>query len=475
MKKLMLIYPTGDLYQRGEDRCQVNINASISNSMRACNDLGYIASILKNDYQILLKDYMSEKKSFNDFKNDFISYLPDVLFISTTNGSIYEDLEFINNVKALKKDVIIILKGALFFNINQQVLDNLPLNNVDYLIGGEVEFIIKDLLNSHFCDKNKLKEIQGIAYKNNEKWIVNNLQFFNEDLDSLPFPDRSLMNNKLYLNPLNNKKMATISTSRGCPSGCIFCLSPVISGKKVRFRSPKSVLFEMIECFDKYKIDNFFFKADTFTINKAWVLELCNLIINSKLHNKIQFVANSRVNTIDEEMLFLMKKAGCSMIALGLESGSDDTLNQMKKGVTVQDNIRAVKLIKSAGIQVFGFYLIGFPFENKEHLAQTKKLIFDLDTDFIEVSIVTPFYGSELYSMLNLNNQVLGKDSFKNNLSCSDNFSIPQLQAFRKDIILKYHLRLKYILGRIFNKNINLSLLKNYVVYGFRLLKNLFY
>ena len=471
----MLIYPTGDLYQRGEDRCQVNISASIANSMRACNDLGYIASVLKNDYQIFLKDYMSEKKSFNDFKKDFLNYLPDILFISTTNGSIYEDLEFVNRVKKLKTDVIIILKGALFFNIDQQLLDNLPLDNVDYLIGGEVEFIIKDLLDSHFSDKNKLKEVQGIAYKNNAKWIVNNLQFFNEDLDSLPFPDRSLMNNKLYLNLLNNKKMATISTSRGCPSNCIFCLSPIISGRKVRFRSALSVFAEMVECYEKYKIDNFFFKADTFTINKAWVLELCNLIINSKLYKKIQFVANSKVNILDKEMLILMKKAGCSMIALGLESGSDDTLKQMKKGVTVQDNINAVKLIKSVGIQIFGFYLIGFPFENKEHLEVTKNLIFDLDTDFIEISIVTPFYGSELFSMLNLNNQVFGKDSFKNNISCSDNFTIEQLQLFRKNIILKYHLRLKYILSKIFNKNINLSLLKNYAVYGFRLLKNLFH
>ena len=207
MKKIMLIYPTGDLYQRGEDRCQININASISNSMRACNDLGYVASILKNDYQIFLKDYMSEKKSFDDFKNDFNSFLPDVLFISTTNGSIYDDLEFINKVKQINSDVVIILKGALFFNPQEEIFSALNLLNVDYLIGGEVEFIIKDLIDAHYFDKNKLSEIQGICYKNNEDWVINKVESFNENLDLLPFPDRNLMNNKLYINPLNNKKI----------------------------------------------------------------------------------------------------------------------------------------------------------------------------------------------------------------------------------------------------------------------------
>jgi wyosine [tRNA(Phe)-imidazoG37] synthetase (radical SAM superfamily) len=118
--------------------------------------------------------------------------------------------------------------------------------------------------------------------------------------------------------------------------------------------------------------------------------------------------------------------------------------------------------------------LIGFPFENEKHLKQTQKLIFDLNTDFIEISIVTPFYGSELYSMLNINDEVFGKDSFKENISCSKILTIKQLQDYRKKIILKYHLRFKYILGRIFNKNTNFSLLKNYIVYGFRLIKNLF-
>ena len=473
MKKIMLVYPPVGSYQRGEDRCQINIDASVANAFRACNDLGYVASILKEKYQIFLKDYSAEKLSYINFENDFISFSPDIIFISTTNGSIYEDLAFVAKVKKLKKEIIVVLKGALFFNPEPQLFDELDLSNVDYLIGGEVEFIIADLLQG-----SNLELIQGISYKKDGNWVSNNMVEFNFELDSIPFPARELMNNSLYVNPATNRPMATISTSRGCPSSCIYCISPIISGKNVRYRTPENVVQELKECVHKHNICDFFFKSDTFTINKDWVIQLCDLIINSELKGKINWVANSRVNTIDEEMLLKMKQAGCSVIALGIESGSDESLVRMKKGTNVEQNRKAVKLIKNFGLKTYGFYLIGFPWENKEHLEQTRNLIFELDTDFIELSITTPFKGCELYSMLceKLDDgaKVLGKDSFKYITLGTDYLTSEEIQTFRKNIILKYHLRPKYILKKIFNKDLTPSLFFNYVKYGFRLLKNIF-
>ncbi len=473
----MLIYPPGEIYQRGEDRCQINVNSSVANNLRACNDLGYISSILKNEgYEIFLKDYSVHKYTNIDFEDDLKKENPDVVFISITNGSIFNDIKTAEKIKEIKNDSVIIFKGALFFNPEPDLFDELDLSVVDYLIGGEVEFIIKPLLNAHFNDKTQLASIQGICYKNEGCWQVNRQMTFNDNLDSIPFPDRELMENELYINPATNRPMATISTSRGCPSSCIYCVSPIISGKKVRFRSVNSVYDEISECVNKYKIYDFFFKSDTFTINKEWVISLCDLIINSPLKGKINWVANSRVNTIDEEMLEKMKKAGCSVIALGLESGSDDSLKQMKKGTTVEQNIKAVNLIKKFGLKIFGFYLIGFPWETKEHLNKTKELIFKLNTDFIELSIAAPFKGSELYNMVlsssNKNDLILGKDSFKNVTMGTNFVSRAELEKFRKDVILKYHLRLSYILKKIFNKDLTLALFLNYIKYGLRLLKN---
>ena len=252
MKKIMLIYPPVGSYQRGEDRCQINVEASVANAYRACNDLGYVASILKDKYQIFLKDYSAEKLSYTNFEKDFVSFNPDVIFISTTNGSIYEDLAFVAKIKEIKKDIVIILKGALFFNPEKDLFAELDLSNVDYLIGGEVEFIISDLL-----EGNNIESIQGISYKKDGAWVSNNLIEFKSDLDSILFPARELMNNSLYINPATNKPMATIATSRGCPSSCIYCVSPIISGRNVRYRSPENVLEELKECAFKHNIYDF--------------------------------------------------------------------------------------------------------------------------------------------------------------------------------------------------------------------------
>ena len=243
MKKAMLIYPfTGKFFQRGEDRCQIDVGSSSVNSLRACNDLGYVSAILKKDgYDIFLKDYQALKLPLKNLLNDIKTQNPDILFISTTNGSIFADLNVISQVKKIKKNILVILKGAIFFNFNEKLLENIDLSEVDYLIGGEVEFIIGDLLKAHYKDKSLLKNIEGISYKADGKWVTNYLYKFNEDIDFLPFPDRSLMQNELYINPMTNRPMALITTSKGCCFSCRYCLSPVLSGKKVRNRSSLSI------------------------------------------------------------------------------------------------------------------------------------------------------------------------------------------------------------------------------------------
>ena len=227
---------------------------------------------------------------------------------------------------------------------------------------------------------------------------------------------------------------------------------------------------------EKYNIKDFFFKSDTFTIDKQRVLELCDLIINSPLRGKINWCANSRVNTLDEETVIKMKEAGCSLIALGLESGSNDSLLKMKKGTTVEQNISAVQLIKKHGISIFGFYLIGFPWENKSHLKETEKLIFMLDTDFIEVSVVVPFIGSEVFNILKnegkIEEPVQGKDSFKNIMQGTKYLSKKQVEKFKKNLILRYYMRPSYMMKIFKRKKITAAFLLNCLKYGFRLIKN---
>jgi len=476
MYKIMLIHPPGRKFQRGEDRCQANIDDSTSTAIRACNDLGYVSSILKeNGYEIFLKDYPVENLTFNNLLDDFNSFSPNLLFISTTNSTIFEDIQIANQLKNV--NLTIILKGAIFFNIPHSVLNEMDLKNIDYLIGGESEFIIDKLVNSLVNDDyNAIKKIEGIIFKEKDEWKTNKITHYLDDLDKIPFPDRDLMKNNLYVRPDTNEPQATISTSRGCSSSCTYCLTPLISGNKVRFRSPENVLTELIECYNKYNIKNFFFKSDTFTINKKWVIELCHLICKSELNKKISWVANSRTRPIDLETLNTMKKAGCWLIAFGFESGSIETMQKIKKGATVDDSLNAAELAKKAGLKIFGFYMIGFPWEKINDLNNTKKLIYKINADFIEIHIAIPFYGTPLYKQVNKkdfqNKDIIGKDYFSDSIINGKYLTGNEIINFRKKTLLQYHLRLSYIFKKFVYCLSRPKVFTNYIKFGLRMIKS---
>lgn len=479
MKKVMLIYPAGEAFQRGEDRCPNNVDASVCNDLRACNDLGYISSGLKKfGFDVFLKDYQGEKLSEKDLENDFVKYTPDVLLVTTTHCSVYDDIKVISRLKKLSPKVKTILKGTVFFNVSEQIFDELDLKDVDFLIGGEAEFIAPELIFDIFNCEEKIEQTEGICYKKDGVWHQNKVRVFDKNLDDLPFPDRAAMNNFLYINPATNRPMATIVTSRGCSCECIYCLAPAISGKRISKRSTDSVLAEMRECFSKYKIDNFFFKSDTFTMDKQWVLELCEKIVNSEMNGKIYFAANSRVTTIDEEILSAMYKAGCRTVAFGFESGSQESLDKMKKHTTVEDNYRAIKLCKAAGMKIFGLFIIGLPWDSDKTLSETREFIFKSGIDFIEISVAIPLENTVLYDMVAKKyspDKYFGLDPYKKTTSVSENLTAEELSKFRKDILISYYSRPSYIWQKLFAEKLTFGLFCNYVKHGIKLLKNMFY
>ncbi len=466
------------MFQRGEDRCQIDIMASCVGTNRPCNDLGYISSVLKQDnYGIFLKDYQAEKKTIDDLLTDFSAEKPDIVFISTTNGSLPEDLKTVDLLKNKKPDTAFILKGSIFFNPKQELLSKLNLTNADYLIGGEVEFIIRDLVNAHFNDKTLLENLQGISYKDdNGNWIINFHKDFKDELESLPFPDRDAMKNNLYINPSTNKPMALIVTDKGCPYSCSFCLSPVISGKKIRSRSNENIIGEIKDCIEKYNITNFFFRSDTFTANRTKIIEFCRLLIKEELNSKINWVATARADTLDEELVRIMKQSGCSLVAIGFESGNNESLSLMNKKTTTEINLQAAKICKKYKIEILGYFLTGFPWEDEQDLTKLKNHIFEINADYIEISVVVPFPNTPIYNELVLQNgnlpDITGFDSYHNIYKKYGKISPEKIEKFRRETLLQYYTRPSFVINKLL-KIRNLSVLFNYVSFGFRMLKNL--
>ncbi len=234
---------------------------------------------------------------------------------------------------------------------------------------------------------------------------------------------------------------------------------------------------ELTECYERFGIKDFFFKADTFTINADWVKRLCELIIDSPLYGNIHFTANSRVNPLKKETLELMKKAGCFMVAFGFESGSDEILKLIRKGATVEQNRQAARWCHEVGLPFWGFFVIGFPWETKEHILQTKKLIYEADPDFIEVKMALPFYGTPLYETAKqeglLAKNVLGSDFFHSSMTGTKYLSIEEVMKLRRSILLGFYLRPRYILRKMGECVKHPSIFINYCKYGIRLVTNL--
>lgn len=477
-KRVLLFYPPGMMFQRGEDRCQQNIKDASAEAMRACNDLGYGAAILlQKGYEVKLRDYQTEGDTKEKLLADMEEFKPDLIMMSITNTTIFDDLKLIGELKS-KFSPVVVLKGALFYDPEKEMLDMLDLSSVDYLIGGEVDFAIGEIADLALKNIGNAADILSILYRNSDgEFVKTKFHEWDEDLDSRPFPARALMNNSLYLRPDTDEPMATIQTARGCPSACVFCLTPVISGTCVRFRSPQNVMDELTECYNVHHIRNFFFKADTFTINAAWVKEMCELIINSPLCGKIAFTANSRVNPLTKETLELMKKAGCFMVAFGFESGSDEMLKTLRKGTTVELNLRAAKWCHEVGLPFWGFYVIGFPWENKEHILATKKMIMQQKPDFIEVKMALPFYGTPLYDAAKefglLAESPLGSDFFHSAMKGTKYLSQEEVEKLRKNILLSFYLRPSYIFKKMGECIKKPSIFINYVKYGFKMIFSL--
>ena len=477
MKKVMLLYHPGKLYQRSEDRAQCNIEDSATVTIHACNDLGYAAAILRNNgYEVFLKDYQTEGLTENEALSDIESFQPDAVFISTTNATVFSDIEFINRIRE-NRNFRIIIKGAIFFDTKPELLDILDLTNIDVMVGGESNFVILPIIDALLSEKGSLSAVNGIIYKENGELKRTEFSCWETDLDSLPFPARDLMNNALYQRPDTGEPMATIQVSIGCPSNCIYCLTPIISGKRVRFRSVENVFAEIEECYYKYGIKSFFFKADTFTINKDWAIALCDKIINSPLYGNISFTVNSRTNTLSQVLCTKLKLAGCFMLAIGFESGSDETLKKIKKGATIADSLNAARLAKEAGLPIFGFFMIGFPWETEEDIKKTLNFALTLGIDYVELHIAMPYYGTGLFDYCEeygtMEDTSYGFDVVNPNTKGTKYVSMKRINQLKRGFLIKFYLRPSFVADKVITCIKHPYELKNYAYYGLRLLKNL--
>ncbi|MFH1780773.1 MAG: radical SAM protein, partial [Candidatus Nealsonbacteria bacterium] len=274
---------------------------------------------------------------------------PDIVGISFGTQIRFNAFDLARLIKKELPAILIVAGGPHATLCPQDTLENI--SEIDIICRGEGEYSFLNLVKV-VAEKGDISAVRGISFRDTSgKIIHNDPQSPIENLDSLPFPARDLLPMEKYeqKTTLSKKRCTNIMSTRGCPYQCVFCSVSRQWGHQIRYRSSKNVVDEIelvLKTYPFLKAIRFF--DDVFTMDKNRVLEICRLMSERNLN--ISWECEARANTIDEEMVLAMKKSGCEFIDLGIESGSDRILKNIKKNITVKQAIEAAKTIKKAGI-----------------------------------------------------------------------------------------------------------------------------
>ena len=348
--------------------------------------IAYLAAVLeKKGHKVSIIDAFAEGLDMQSLEERIKNVAPDLVGITGMTPVI--DNAFRTARICRKHAKYVVIGGPHVSVMGKRIFEQCP--DIDYAIQGEGEISFPSLLNAIEGDKD-IKNVPGLITRDFE----NKPALFIDNLDSLLFPARHLLPNERYKYILSEGRVTTMFTSRGCPNHCIFC-DKAVFGSKWRGRSASNVLDEVEYVVKDFSINSIIFYDDLFTLKKERVKEICQGILERGL--EIEWKCEGRVNIVDEETLGLMKKAGCSMIAYGVESGNQKGLDYLNKGTNVGQIRKAFELTRNAGIKPMAYFILGIPVETYEDELRTIEFAKEIRPAYAQFSILSPTPGTRLY------------------------------------------------------------------------------
>lgn len=397
LNKILLINPVTKTNERvlRVERCQQKVlpNIGIWPPITLLEIAAYLK--YKGFKNVEIIDGEIEGLSFDKLSVKVAQKFSDMVVMQTTTPTIDDDILFADAIKKESNKTIIVFVGLHATVFPGQLLEN---NSIDYVIIGEPDNVVPELADFCFNNRGNIKNIKGLGYKNIS--ICSNKPDVSRDNYDYPFiPDRSLLKNELYIMPLINKVFTVIKASRGCDFECSFCTSRIYYGKGWKARSPENIVEEINNVKKNYGIDTFLFLTDTFNNKKEFVDTLANLIIERNLN--IRWVSNSRVDLVDEDSVKLMKRAGCVLVSLGIESYDESILRRNKKYIGRKSIDRAIEIFKRNGILTYGYFIFGLDGETKTSMLKTLISAFRSKLDFAIFYSLTPYPGTDYFARYN--------------------------------------------------------------------------
>lgn len=352
-------------------------------------ELMSVGAVLEREHEVILIDAIAEELSREGLLRRLTSFGPELIVSLLGFKIVGEDIAELAHLRSKLPDAQTVAFGYL---PSQCPRETLAAEGVDMVVIGEPEITLAELCRGGGSPEG----VAGLAFKRSGEIILNEPRPRIQDLDSLPFADISLIKTELYNESFLDRPIAVLLTARGCPFRCSYCVKTY--GGEVVYRSAENVLAELSEIVSEHGIRNIRFLDDTFTANLPRAKAICRGMIERRLG--IQWTCLTRPDTLDDELLGLMKQSGCKRIYAGIESGSQRVLDYYRKGYRVESVERQVRMIKKAGIEVSAFFIVGAPIETDEDVEQSISLAKRLDVDYIIVTMLQYWPGTDVFELM---------------------------------------------------------------------------
>jgi len=379
----------------------------------------YIAAVLeKAGYKVEILDAFITDSPFRKIGNKMEAGMtyekimdeikrrkPDIAGISNPFTSQVENtIRTADIVKDVDSDILTVVGGPHVTAVPVEFLGQA--RNVDIVVIGEGEYTMLDIAR-FFEGYKRITQVQGIAYKKDDKLVLNPPRPLIKNLDELPYPAYHLVEMEQYLNPKKieyrsfKDRAIPMITSRGCPFNCIFCSVHLHMGKAFRAHSASYVVNHIEHVVNKYRVKTIYFEDDNLTFDLKRFEAICDKIIEKNIKVKWETPNGIRADNLNLNVLKKMKKAGCQSVIFGIESGDQFVLdNIINKSLRLNDAVKTIKMCREAGLKTAAFYIIGFPGEKRENMLKTVEFALRLKKEFdvgMHLFIATPLYGTRLY------------------------------------------------------------------------------
>lgn len=422
--------------------------------------LGYLAASLKKEgFEVEIVDCLQENFGAQEYRQYLKKNKPALVGINTWSLAIREVNEILGITKEVDSSIVTVIGGPHPSAVPESAIKYF--SSLDFGFVGEAEIGLP-LLMKVLEEKQKkdFSHIPGLIWQQNYTWKINP-QVFHEDLDDFGVLSWDLINPEKYCQAgaITSGMTAPIITTRGCPYLCTFCSPHIIAGRRVRCRSADSVIEEIKLLKDKHGMKTIAIMDENFTFYKKHAVSLCNRIIQEKLGIELFLPNGIRLDTLDKELLLLMRKAGFRpSVAVGIESGSERVLKAIHKNLSKEVIKEKINLMIKCGFRPIGYFILGFPDETVEEMYETLKFAKELKLYRAAFSPLLILPGTDIFKKLIADNE-LPADYDYSRLS-TDNITRPpqgltvnEFYRIKKDIIWKFNLQPRVLLDYMHDWN----------------------